>query len=235
MTSYFGHINIQNFSEEELRSMVPDPSNGDLTYHYAQAWGEPLPTHQQNGAVEFQDIYTNSSGGSSFGSPQYAYDSSPSPYTNNAVAGSLTASPTRTTGLDIHANGLAGSQAGMGYGMQSDGWEGGQSGNNSSDDEVAGHEWCCNKWHKKGRDLKHNNLVHNHRFPCLFYETCGKVLADNKALIRHYWVHHERYAQENGLPSLGGECEACGQKFSRKDRIPRHLERFPACREKLGL
>ncbi|RSL80121.1 hypothetical protein CEP51_006826 [Fusarium floridanum] len=98
MTSFFGHIDIQNLSEEEIRSMVPDPSNGDLTYHYAQAWSGPLPTHQQeNGAIEFQDIYANSSGSSSFSSPQYIYDSSPSPYTNNVAAGSLTASPSSTT------------------------------------------------------------------------------------------------------------------------------------------
>ncbi|RSL80120.1 hypothetical protein CEP51_006827 [Fusarium floridanum] len=124
----------------------------------------------------------------------------------------------------------------MGYGMQSNGGEGGQSGSNSSDDEMAGHEWCCNKWHKKGRDLnRHNTSIHNHRFPCVFYETCGEVSADNKALNRHYWVHHKRYARENKIPSSEGECEACGKKFGRKDRINRHLKRFPACREKLGL
>lgn len=59
--------------------------------------------------------------------------------------------------------------------MQSNGWESGQSGNNSSEDDGAGvymtlkaltvldlidrvleseYQWCCGKRHKKGRNLK---------------------------------------------------------------------------------
>ncbi|KAJ4156965.1 hypothetical protein NW754_008607 [Fusarium falciforme] len=97
MTSLFDDIDIQNLSTEELRSMVPDPSNGDLTYQYAHTWSSPLPTHEQeNGALQYQDLYTISPGSSSFGSPQYAFDSSPSPNTN-AVAGSFVATPSSTT------------------------------------------------------------------------------------------------------------------------------------------
>lgn len=122
--------------------------------------------------------------------------------------------------------------------MQSNGWESGQSGNNSSEDDGAESEyqWCCGKRHKKGRNLnKHNRSIHNHRFPCKFYKTCGEVSADNKALYRHYWVHHKQYAQDNGIPSLEGVCEACGKKYSRRDRVLRHLRGSSVCREKLGL
>lgn len=59
--------------------------------------------------------------------------------------------------------------------MQGNGWESGQSGGNSSDDDETGeymtlkafviisptdkvidsdYQWCCDEWHKKGRDLK---------------------------------------------------------------------------------
>ncbi|KAJ4228956.1 hypothetical protein NW759_003677 [Fusarium solani] len=98
MTSLFGDIDIQNLSTEELRSMVPDPPNGNLTYQYAQAWSDPLPAHQQeNNALQSPDFYPHSADNSSYGSPQHTFDASPSPYTNIAVAGSFAATPSFAT------------------------------------------------------------------------------------------------------------------------------------------
>lgn len=78
--------------------MVPDPSNGNLTYQYAQTWSGPLPTHQhENNALQSTDFYPHSAGNSSYGSPQHALDASPSPYANTAVAGSFAATPGFTT------------------------------------------------------------------------------------------------------------------------------------------
>lgn len=122
--------------------------------------------------------------------------------------------------------------------MQSNGWESGQSGGNSSVDDGTNSdfEWCCDKWHKKGRDLnRHNRSIHNHRFPCKFYKDCGEISADNRALNRHYWSRHKKYAIAAKLPSVEGKCEACGKQYSRKDHATRHLKRSEPCREKLGL
>lgn len=78
--------------------MVPNPSNGDLTYQYTHTWSGPLPTHgQEEHALQFQDLYSNSTGGSSFDSSQYGFDSNPSSNANNAFTGSLTASPSSAT------------------------------------------------------------------------------------------------------------------------------------------
>lgn len=122
--------------------------------------------------------------------------------------------------------------------MQGNGWESGQSGGNSSDDDGtdSDYQWCCDEWHKKGRDLnRHNWRKHDHRFQCKFYEDCGEMSADKRDLNRHYWSRHKKYAIAAKLPSVEGKCEACGKQYSRKDHATRHLKKSEPCREKLGL
>lgn len=82
---------------------------------------------------------------------------------------------------------------------------------------------------------KHYNRKHNRRLNCVFQNNCDYLGADKKDLHRHYWVSHKEYARANKIPDPSGTCKACGNYFSRKDRIPRHLSRSLSCRVKLGL
>ncbi|KAH7003153.1 hypothetical protein EDB82DRAFT_6728 [Fusarium venenatum] len=92
---------------------------------------------------------------------------------------------------------------------------------------------CCKKPWKQGADFnKHWNRVHNLRYEC---EHCVFTGADKKELHRHYWSSHKDWAKTNNIPKQGGNCKSCGKYFTRKDHIPRHLKRYPLCREKLGL
>ncbi|XEV00890.1 hypothetical protein FSHL1_006177 [Fusarium sambucinum] len=92
---------------------------------------------------------------------------------------------------------------------------------------------CCEKPWKQGANFnKHWNRVHNLRYNC---EHCVFAGADKKELHRHYWSSHKDWAKANNIPEQSGKCQGCGKSFTRKDRIRRHLERSPLCREKLGL
>ncbi|KAM0438748.1 hypothetical protein ACHAPT_001506 [Fusarium lateritium] len=95
MTSHFAHINIQTFSEEELRSMVPDPSNTDLAYQYANPWDSPFSAHQQEyNHLQSPGFDPNFSESPSFGGSPQALNSDSYPYAN---AGSFTATPSSAT------------------------------------------------------------------------------------------------------------------------------------------
>ncbi|CAJ0538998.1 Ff.00g068310.m01.CDS01 [Fusarium sp. VM40] len=102
--------------------------------------------------------------------------------------------------------------------------------------QPEGYVQCCGKsWKLGSKYTKHYNRCHNRRFKCAFYEDCQYGAGEVKDLHRHYWVYHEAYAKENNIPSPRAECPACGQPFGRKDRVRRHLSRFPSCRKKLAL
>ncbi|KAL7768275.1 hypothetical protein ACKLNR_002576 [Fusarium oxysporum f. sp. zingiberi] len=95
---------------------------------------------------------------------------------------------------------------------------------------------CCGRSWKQGANYrKHYNRKHNRRLNCVFQNNCDYLGADKKELHRHYWVSHKEYARANKIPDPSGTCKACGEYFSRKDRIPRHLSRSLSCRVKLGL
>ncbi|CZR61728.1 uncharacterized protein PAC_11625 [Phialocephala subalpina] len=53
---------------------------------------------------------------------------------------------------------------------------------------------------------------------------CPFATAERKDLHRHFWAHHEEYAQANSTPDDRRVCPDCGQR-SRSDNLSRHKRR----------
>ncbi|RKK79872.1 hypothetical protein BFJ69_g4689 [Fusarium oxysporum] len=133
-------------------------------------------------------------------------------------------------------DGLVDLQAGLS--LDSSGSEDDRSESRSEDEHATGTREvvCCGRSWKQGANYrKHYNRKHNRRLNCVFQNNCDYLGADKKDLHRHYWVSHKEYARANKIPDPSGTCKACGNYFSRKDHIPRHLSRSLSCRVKLGL
>ena len=55
------------------------------------------------------------------------------------------------------------------------------------------------------------------------FPSCEKRQAEPCDMERHVWSYHKNWAVENGYRDLSGACERCGQKFTRRDNINKHI------------
>ncbi|KAL6787045.1 hypothetical protein J3E68DRAFT_432077 [Trichoderma sp. SZMC 28012] len=100
---------------------------------------------------------------------------------------------------------------------------------NPAGEHRPGYRWCCDDWKKHDANFKKHLDIHNKRVPCEAEPLlCHELFADNKARIRHYKVHHKKYAKEHAKElNIRNEkcfCEPCETSLSRLEYLRRHIK-----------
>lgn len=76
-------------------------------------------------------------------------------------------------------------------------------------------EFCFIKVYEKNLE-KHIDEEHSNKPKTFLCHVCSNAFSTQKNLTSHLYKHNKKYDYE---------CDLCGQKFYRKDRVKRHLER----------
>ena len=82
----------------------------------------------------------------------------------------------------------------------------------TEDEKIFSCKFCDLKFASNQLRNKHENLMHNKRFPC---DQCNKVFSEKTRLMIHLRIH------SGEKPFV---CESCGMSFSQRDNLRLHKE-----------